>query len=241
MNALPLILLLAAGADGGVKTAKSDKGSEPAVEAAVDKATKGILDKVQKFYDSVKDLKGSFKQDIKDARYGRQTIGYGYVRLKKPGKMRWEFVQPEKKLFVSDGSVLWVHEPEDEQVYKQSLAESALPSTVSFLFGKGRLDKEFTVTAPEDGGGILNPPPGEIVLKLVPRQPNTQYKHILFVVQMESGMVSRTVVFDHEARINSMTFTGFEINTGQPDSHFAFTPPKGVKVVDPSKLKGGHK
>ena len=40
--------------------------------------------------------------------------------LKKPGRMRWDYEKPEKKLMVSDGSTLWVYEPEDEQAATQN-------------------------------------------------------------------------------------------------------------------------
>jgi outer membrane lipoprotein carrier protein len=236
---LALLLLLFAADGGAAAPPKTEPGKkeDKAVKAAVSAAVKTVLDRVQKFYEEIEDLKASFKQDVADPRYGRKQVLYGYVRLKKPGKMRWDFSNPEKKSFISDGKLLWVYEPEDEQVFKQTLGDSALPSTVAFLFGKGRLDKEFDVTSPEDGGGIMSPPAGEMVLRLTPKTPNSQYKHILFVVKMESGQVSRTVVFDHDGKVNSMTFTSVELNAKQPDAHFKFTPPKGVKVLDPSKMK----
>jgi len=235
VSTLALILLLFA-ADGGVTEPKKDDGDKRAA-AAVNVAVKEVLSRMQKFYDGITDLKANFKQDLTDVRYNRRQTFYGYVRLKKPGKMRWDFQSPEKKLFISDGKLLWVYEPEDEQVFKQTLSESTLPSTVTFLFGKGRFDKEFDASAPEDGGGIQPSAPGQMVLKLVPRAANPQYKHLLFVVDMMSGQVVRTVVFDHDGKINSIAFTGAETNTKQPDTHFQFTPPKGVKVLDPNKMK----
>jgi len=233
---LPLILFLFAADGGAPADPKKDDGDKRAA-SAVNVAVKDILGRVQKFYDGITDLKATFKQDLTDVRYNRRQTFYGYVRLKKPGKMRWDFQSPEKKLFVSDGKLLWVYEPEDEQVFKQTLTESTLPSTVTFLFGKGRFDKEFDASAPEDGGGVQTTAPGQIVLKLVPRAPNPQYKHLLFVVDMMSGQVARTVVFDHDGKINSIAFTSVETNSKQPDSHFQFTPPKGVKVLDPNKMK----
>jgi outer membrane lipoprotein carrier protein len=227
MYALTLLLFFQAGG-----TPK-----DPKVDTAVKVASEILLKKLQGFYDGMKDYKASFKQDLADPRFGRQQTFYGYVRIKKPGRMRWDFSSPEKKSFIADGKVLWIYEPEDEQVFKRPLGESTLPSTVSFLFGKGSLAKEFEVTAPEDNGGAAGLLPGEIVLRLVPRQANSQYQHLLFVVWPESGEVRRTIVFGRDGKVNSMTFTGAVTNSNQPDTHFKFTPPKGVKVIDAQK---GH-
>ena len=65
--------------------------------------------------------------------------------LKKPGRMRWEYVKPQKKLMVADGKTLWIYEPDDEQAYRHDLKGSSLPSSVSFLLGEGRLTDELPI------------------------------------------------------------------------------------------------
>src|SRR5437899_2867549 len=103
----------------------------PAI-AQPDPAAAQALAKVQKVYDSTKDLHAKFEQTLESTAGGKKRAA-GELWLKKPGRMRWDYAQPEKKLMVSDGSTLWVYEPEDEQAFKQDLRASTLPVQVSFL------------------------------------------------------------------------------------------------------------
>src|SRR5262245_16265560 len=131
----------------------------PSVDAAA------TLAKVQKFYDSTKDLHARFEQTLESGIGGKKKAS-GEVWLKKPGRMRWDYTRPEKKLMLADGQTLWVYEPEDEQAFKQDLKSSTLPVSVTFLLGQGKLADEFDVQAvtPPGVGG-----PGQVVLKLVPK------------------------------------------------------------------------
>ena len=66
--------------------------------------------------------------------------------FKKPGRMRWDYDKPEKTTYVTDGAVLWLYEPEDQQAFKQELKASQLPAALAFLTGKGKLADEFDIT-----------------------------------------------------------------------------------------------
>ena len=46
----------------------------------------------------------------------QQATERGRLLVKKPGKMRWEYTAPEKKLFVSDGLKIYSYIPQDRQV-----------------------------------------------------------------------------------------------------------------------------
>src|SRR5260221_14729845 len=81
-----------------------------------------VVERMQKVYDGTTDLHARFMQITEGVMGKRQASGE--VWLKKPGKMRWNYEKPEKKLFIADGTTLWVYEPEDEQAFKQALSSS---------------------------------------------------------------------------------------------------------------------
>ena len=85
---------------------------------------------VQRYYDGAKDLHARFEQNLTTA-MGTKKRASGDLWLKKPGRMRWDYAKPEKKLMVADGQTLWVYEPEDEQAFKQELKSSNLPDSVA--------------------------------------------------------------------------------------------------------------
>jgi chaperone LolA len=184
--------------------------------------------RIQKFYEGTKDLHAKFEQSLESG-VGVKRKATGELWLKKPGRMRWEYAKPEKKLMIADGQTLWVYEPEDEQAFRQDLRSSSLPSSVTFLWGAGKLTDEFTVTVEKiEGVGA----PGDLVLKLVPKQATAQYRYLVFVVDA-NAMVKETLVYDQQGGTNRMTFHDVALNRGVPDGKFTFSPPAGTRVIRP--------
>lgn len=189
-----------------------------------------VVSRLQQVYEKTQSLKARFNQ-VLSGPMGKRTASGG-VSLKKPGKMRWDYEKPEKKLFLSDGTTLWMYEPEDEQAFRQPLNSSQLPAQVSFLFGRGKLLDEFTITY-LDGQNLGQA--GDFVLKLVPKTPTTQYRYLVFVVHPTTYLVKETLLYDQQGGSNDIIFTNVEQNpkTGVDDSRFSFTPPPNTRIVAP--------
>ncbi len=200
--------------------------------AKPDAALKDIIATVQRAYDSTKDLHAEFEQQVNSPNRKARVLR-GEVWLKKPGRMRWDYTKPEKKLMVSDGATLWVYEPEDEQAFKQDVKNSTLPTSVSVLMGEGKLAEEFEITrvqAPE-----LPEQPGQVTLKLVPKKATAAYRYLYMVVDEKTGVVDRTMLFDQQGGTSLMAFKNSALNQGVADAKFKFTPPAGTKVVESPK------
>ena len=186
---------------------------------------------VQRYYDGAKDLHTRFEQTLTTAMGGKKRAA-GELWLKKPGRMRWEYTKPEKKLMVADGQVLWVYEPEDEQAFKQELKSSNLPDSVAFLLGEGKLKDQFDISL-ENAPPAGLAQPNEVVLRLVPKHASSAYKSLLFVVDSKTGMVNGTVVFDQQGGESRIRFSGTESNHGVEDARFKFSPPNGTRIIKP--------
>ncbi len=221
-------LLLTAGKGG-----KPGKGSgkDPGKDAPKkDPTAAEVVEAIQAFYESTEDYQASFSQVYKNKLYDEEKKSTGKVYLKRPGKMRWEYKKPTVKLFVSDGKTLWVWEAEPNQVFKQDLAASDLPTAISFLMGEGDLEKDFTYKLVPNEKAAQK---GMTVLELVPRQPSTQYKKLLFMVDSKTYEVKRTIVIDQAGNTNSMRFEKVKTNQGISDKKFEFKMPKGATLVTP--------
>lgn len=192
-----------------------------------------VLARLQSTYDATDDWKAAFKQDWENPVYGQTRTAYGYVYLRKPGRMRWNYVRPDKKSIVSDGRTLWIYEEEDAQIFRQDLRDAELPAAVAFLGGGKKLGDEFDA-AVDDGSPLGGP--GRIVLRLTPRVPTAQYKHVLFVIDAGTFLVRESVVVDHQGAKNHITFTAIERNTRVPDDKFRFVPPAGVPILEPGQV-----
>lgn len=194
-----------------------------------------VVDRVQKRYDAALDFRARFNQTLTSAVLNRKTQSTGEVLLKKPGLMRWNYRTPEERMYLSDGKLLWLYEPEDSQAFKQDLKSSQLPAALAFLTGSGKLAEQFEITlvaAKEAGFGSAR----DYVLALSPRQAQPQIKSILFVVDPESFDVRETVITDSQGNQNDLLFSDIRTNTRLAAATFRWTPPAGVRVVDTARL-----
>ncbi len=212
-------------------TAPAAKPAPAAATTSAAKAdVKALVAKVQQFYDSTKDLKAHFDQQVESS-IGSVKKASGDVLLKKGGKMRWDYTKPEKKLMVADGTTLWVFEPEEQQAFKQDLRGSTMPLSVAVLTGEAKLASEFDITAADAAAATVAD--GEAAIQLAPKNPTGAYHHLVFVVDTTSGQVKQTIIVDHQGGKNRMTFSSYELNKGVDDGKFKFSPPSGTKVIQP--------
>jgi outer membrane lipoprotein carrier protein len=196
-----------------------------------------VVEKVQKRYDGAKDFRARFNQTLTNAAFGRKTSSAGEVLLKKPGRMRWNYAQPEMKMYLSDGNTLWLYEPEDKQAFKQDLKSSQLPSALAFLTGQGKLAAEFDIAFAAAGATKTSPgTPRDYVLTLSPKAPQAQVKTIVFVVDPATYDVRESVITDQQGNVNDLLFSDIRINTGVPDTTFRWAPPAGVRLIDTAKM-----
>lgn len=199
--------------------------ARPAVAATTDEAA-AIADRVQAVYDDVRDFSADFTQDYTNASLGSSRSSTGRVFFKKPGKMRWDYKAPNERYLISDGSQLWVYEPEFAQYYNQSLTDSQLPSAMRFLMGEGKLRDEFSIR-------VRNQTAEKITLELVPKQRSSQFARLHFVVDATTYQVLETTVFDALGNTNRLRFSKVRQNTNLPDNGFDFAPPAGTTRVEP--------
>lgn len=228
---MPLWLLVGGGRVSAAPAREVESATAPA--SKLDVAT--VVERVQKRYDGAADFRARFNQTLNSAAFKRKTSLTGEVLLKKPGRMRWNYQTPDPKMYLADGNLLWLYEPEDQQAFKQDLRSSQLPAALAFLTGKGQLATEFEISfdkLPRVGR------PGDYVLSLSPRQPQAQVKSLIFVVDPRTFHVTESLITDAQGNTNDLLFSDIKINTRIADATFHWTPPAGTRVIDAGKL--GH-
>jgi len=198
-----------------------------------------VVERVQRRYDAAQDFHADFDQTLSSAAMRRKTQSTGEVLLKKPGLMRWNYRTPEPRMYLSDGAVLWLYEPDDRQAFKQDLRSSQLPAALAFLTGTGKLAAEFEIEssgAPSDPGVPRVGGAADYRLALHPRQAQPQIKSIVFVVDPDTFEVRETIITDAQGNENDVRFSNIRTNTHLPAATFHFSPPPGVRIIDTAKL-----
>ena len=190
---------------------------------------------LQRKYDTVRDFSADFVHTYKGGVLKRQMTERGRLTIRKPGQMRWEYVAPEKKLFVSDGTKLYSYLPEDNQVIVSEMPDEDRAATPAlFLAGKGSLTRDFVPSLTELPEGL---PEGARALKLVPAAGQPDYEWLILAVDAKMLALRGLVFVDAQGGISTFAFTNLKENVGPADKTFVFTPPRGVDVVTDSSRR----
>jgi outer membrane lipoprotein carrier protein len=188
---------------------------------------------LQKKYDSIKDFSADFVHTYEGGVLRKQLTERGRLLIKKPGKMRWEYTAPERKLFVSDGTQMYSYLPQDKQVVVASVpAEDQATTPTLFLAGKGNLTRDFTASIAQVPRGM---PAGTRALKLEPKTPQRDYDWLILIVDPATLAIRGLVTVDAQGGTSSFSFTNLKENVGLADKEFAFKIPSGVDVVRASR------
>jgi len=153
----------------------------------------------------------------------------GHLYLMRPRMMRWEYKNPEEKLFVSDSKNVFLYVPADKQVSKEAVKDTfddRMP--LMFLLGRSNLRNEFTRFE------LLNTKPfleGTKVVRMYPRR-KTDLSEVIMEVDPENYQIRRLLLAHKDGSKSEFIFSNIRVNTGIKASLFQFTVPAGVQIVD---------
>jgi outer membrane lipoprotein carrier protein len=184
---------------------------------------KQALDRLQKHYHDTNSFTAKFNEEITSvgapARKRRGTVSF-----RKPGRMLWEFQEPEKQTIVSDGETLYSYDPDLNQVVETPLKQALKSSSAtSFLLGIGNVNRDFKAA-------FANPPTATGLVDLILDAKTGGYK-------IEVGLDPKTynlmtlMLTDQLGDVTKIDFSDIHDNVELPDSTFAFKVPAGADIV----------
>jgi outer membrane lipoprotein carrier protein len=184
---------------------------------------RSLVRRVEERHGRTVDLVARFTQSYRSGLLGREVVERGVVSIKRPGRMRWEYKDPESKLFVTDGRTFYFYVPADKQVVvSEQDAERSLAGRL--LSGRGGLLEEFDASLEEPlEEGVLR-------VKLVPRREQPEVERAFLDVE-PSGRIRSILLEDVQGNRTRFRFEGVRENTGVADKLFHFEIPAGVEVI----------
>jgi outer membrane lipoprotein carrier protein len=187
-----------------------------------------LIDGIQGKYSRMRGISAEFVQ-LYRGNDGRTIRESGRLLLKRPSKARWDYSEPERKLFVSDGKNVFFYVLGEKHATKSTIKESVDPQIpFLFLLGRGNLRRDFTRI--ELVSGERPVAAGNVVLKLVPRRAPEEFKQLLVELSPSSFEVRRMVIFERNGARMDFMLSNVQENYSAPDAQFQFTPPPGVTV-----------
>jgi outer membrane lipoprotein carrier protein len=182
---------------------------------------------LQRRYAGVNTMRADFRQTYRAP--GVEQTESGTMTMKKPGLMRWEYREPEMKLFVADGRDTYLYTPEDRQVLVQRFTAADLRGTpLRFLLGQGDIEGSFFVSWEPDLKPMAS---GTLLLRLTPRSAETGYAHVTIECDGNSFDVRRMVIHERAGNTSEFLFRNLQTNVKIDNKQFQFKIPKGVEVV----------
>lgn len=185
-----------------------------------------VLVALQSRYEHVKDLRADFVQEAHVASLGKHDVSRGRVVVQRPGRMRWEYVDPEERVIVLDAGTLRVYTPSEAQLQIASAAGVGFsPTALGFLLGEGDLRADFASEELHVEGR------DEVGLLLRPRG-DAAFERLEMWLAPDSHQLRESVIVDVFGNRTSVRFAEISENAGVEDTAFEIEVPEGTDVID---------
>jgi outer membrane lipoprotein carrier protein len=180
---------------------------------------------LQERYAGIRDFSADFTQTYRGGALRTETRERGTVTIKKPGRMRWVYTDPERKEIVSDGRTLYFYLPQDKRVIVSDVSQADEATTgPMFLAGRGDVIRDFAVTAAKSRVQ------GASAIELTPRKPQADYDRLIVTLDPRTLQIRALTTIDRLGGENTLILTNLKENRGISDKEFEFRIPRGVTV-----------
>ena len=209
-------LLLALGIGGALVV----RGSVP--PAPLKSPADALAQRIEQRHRSVADFSARFVQTYRSGLLGREVSERGTVSIKPPGRMLWEYRDPERKTFVSDGKTFYFYVPADRHVVvREQGGDRGVLSRL--LSGSPGILADFEA-------GLEPGSTGRPRLRLTPRKSDPDLDRV-YIESDAQDRIESLEILDAQGNRSRFRFEGIRENLGLPDRIFHFDIPKGVEVI----------
>lgn len=176
---------------------------------------------IQKSYENIKDLSGSFSQQsfLKDLK--RTDTYNGELFIKKPRKMKISYKgENPTDIYINNNSVV-IYQKKEKQAYRSPFDNGTYGQTpIVLLSGLGKMQEEFSITEKN----------GRLILK--PKKPMGSILSIELETSDGVFPIKSLTIYDSASNKITIALKDMKINTGIEDVFFVPSLPKGVTVME---------
>ncbi len=170
-------------------------------------------------------LRSDFSQTLSDEHGDVLETAHGRMALARPGRFRWDYLEPYEQSIIADGERLWIYDKDLEQVTVKPQAHTLASSPAMLLGGDASIRDQFAV---KDLGSV----DGLEWIRLLPRGADDHYTGI--ELGFAGGTLRQMKLADNFGQTTLIEFSHEARNPGLEPGLFRFQPPAGVDVIDGS-------
>jgi outer membrane lipoprotein carrier protein len=187
--------------------------------------------KTEKKLLSLQSVKADFEQVYYSGSVSTPLRERGKFTFSKPDSMKWEYKDPEEKIFLFEKGNFLFYDPEENQLMKGSFSEEDPEAEIfNLLSGKKSLRDNYIIE--------FSPFPSEktdaFQLKLTPKD-EEEYSLILLEIDKKTWLIGKAILFDWSGNKNEYRFTKIKTNVRIPKNFFELKLPPDVEIIE--KLK----
>src|SRR5687767_12265230 len=198
-----------------------------------------VIGKAVTAYKSVRTMRGTFEQTIRNPLTGTSMTARGDFQQRLPDRISILFTDPKGDRIVVDGAVAWLYLPSTNpgQVLKvpSDAGGGSLNLAQRFLTSPA---ERFRMTSA--GTATIGDRPTHAV-HLVPMTPIPEFTQATVWVDDANGLIRQFEITEPSGLVRRVRMVDARVNAAVDAGAFTFTPPKGVKVIDQTKARGGSR
>ena len=181
------------------------------------------LDDFLSFNSSSKTATGRFEQQVLDRGGKVVENASGTFAFQRPGKFRWVYDKPNKQLLVGDGTRLWIHDPDLNQVTVKKIGAAMSSTPAALLAGKDDITTLFTLRDAGSADGLN-------WVEATPKAQDTGFERVRLGLQGKA--LAAMELHDQLGGRTLLRFVELKSNAPVSADSFKFTPPKGADVLE---------
>jgi outer membrane lipoprotein carrier protein len=197
------------------------------------KEVREVMKRLQARYEKTKDLQADFIQKTTIEGFERPMTSSGKVYIKKPGRLRWNYLEPSTEDIYVDRDDVKVYVPEHKQVLVGKLTHMAASrAPLELLQGAAKLDASFDAEpTPEKSRGVG----GIRLVTLVPKshdgEAHGSVQKIVVEVFPKTYFIRSLSLYEVSGNVSNFEFSSLQSNIGLGDDLFIPKFPADVEVV----------
>ncbi len=197
------------------------------------KEVREVMKHLQARYEKTKDLQADFTQKTTIEGFERPMTSSGKVYIKKPGRLRWNYLEPSAEDIYVQGDDVKVYVPEHKQVLIGKLTHMAASrAPLELLQGAAKLDASFDAEpTPGKSRGVG----GIRLVTLVPKSHDAEahgtVQRIVVEVFPKTYFIRSLSLYEVSGNVSNFEFSSLQSNIGLDDDLFAPKFPPDVEVV----------
>ncbi len=184
------------------------------------------LEQFRAFLKDTKAMRAQFQQTVVDAKGNKVQEVTGSMAIQRQiegaGKFRWDYNKPYVQQIVGDGTRVWLHDPELNQVTVRPIGKALGNSPAALLAGSKDIEQSFDIkneTRQDNLAWVI----------ATAKDPDSGFEKIY--LGFKKNDLEKMQLHDNFGNTTSIHFSKLERNPKLDNQLFNFKPPAGADIV----------